>query len=233
MENNILEIKGLSKNYGKKEILRNLNLNLKAGKIVGLVGPNGSGKTTLIKTIVGLLRDYKGEILVKGNDIGPKSKAVISYLPDVQYVEGKTTGLSIAELYQDMYDDFDIKLLEDLFKKMKLDGQMPISSMSKGMKEKFQLALCLSRKADIYILDEPIAGVDPASRDSIMETIIESYTEDALLLISTHLIQDIESVLEEVIFLNEGEITLFENCDHLRDRTGMSVDALFREEFKW
>lgn len=230
---NILEIKDVNKNYGKNQVLKDVTLSLDSGKIIGLCGPNGSGKTTLIKIIVGLLRDFKGEVLVNGKKVGPESKAVISYLPDIDYLEGNITGHKIASLYQDMYADFDINLLEDLFLKMKLDGSMRVSEMSKGMREKFQLALCLSRKAHIYILDEPIAGVDPASRDSIIETIIETYTRDALLLISTHLIQDIESVLEEVIFLNEGLVTLHENCDVLREKNNMSIDALFREEFKW
>ena len=230
---NILEIKDVNKNYGKTQVLKDVTLNLDSGKIIGLCGPNGSGKTTLIKIIVGLLRDFKGEVLVNGKKVGPESKAVISYLPDIDYLEGNIRGHKISSLYQDMYADFDIHLLEDLFLKMKLDGSMMVSEMSKGMREKFQLALCLSRKAHIYILDEPIAGVDPASRDSIIETIIETYTQDALLLISTHLIQDIESVLEEVIFLNEGRVTLHENCDVLREKNNMSIDALFREEFKW
>ena len=230
---NILEIKDVNKNYGKNQVLKDVTLNLDSGKIIGLCGPNGSGKTTLIKIIVGLLRDFKGEVLVNGKKVGPESKAVISYLPDIDYLEGNITGHKISSLYQDMYADFDMNLLEDLFLKMKLDGAMMLSQMSKGMREKFQLALCLSRRADIYILDEPIAGVDPASRDSIIETIIETYTEDALLLISTHLIQDIEKVLEEVIFLNEGHVTVHDNCDVLREKNNMSIDEMFREEFKW
>lgn len=229
----LLEIKNVSKKYGKKEVLKDVTLSLDSGKIIGLCGPNGSGKTTLIKSIVGLLKDYKGEILIDGKTVGPETKAMVSYLPDIDSLSGNTTGHRISSLYADMYEDFDINLLEDLFLKMKLDGKMMVSQMSKGMREKFQLALCLSRKAHIYILDEPIAGVDPASRDSIIETIIETYIDDALLLISTHLIQDIEPVLEEVIFLNEGVVTLHDNCDVLREKHDKSIDALFREEFKW
>lgn len=229
----LLEIKNVSKKYGKKEVLKDITLSLDSGKIIGLCGPNGSGKTTLIKSIVGLLKDYKGEILIDGKPVGPETKAIVSYLPDIDSLSGNTTGHKISSLYADMYEDFDIHLLEDLFVKMKLDGKMMVSQMSKGMREKFQLALCLSRKAHIYILDEPIAGVDPASRDSIIETIIETYIDDALLLISTHLIQDIEPVLEEVIFLNEGVVTLHDNCDVLREQHDKSIDALFREEFKW
>ncbi|CAM3619362.1 ABC transporter ATP-binding protein [Erysipelothrix urinaevulpis] len=231
--NNILEIKNVNMHYGKKRVLTNINLELEPGKIVGLCGPNGAGKTTLIKIIVGLLKDFKGEVKINDKKIGAETKAVVSYLPDVEYLDSNMTAQKISSLYKDMYADFDMALLEDLFIKMKLDGRMPVGQMSKGMREKFQLALCLSRKADVYVLDEPIAGVDPASRDSIIETIIETYTKDALLLISTHLIQDIEPVLEEVIFLKEGSVVLHQNCDDLREERGMSVDGVFREEFKW
>ncbi|QIK69379.1 ABC transporter ATP-binding protein [Erysipelothrix sp. HDW6C] len=228
-----LSLRGLQKAYGNTPVINNVNLELTGGKIIGLCGPNGAGKTTLIKMIMGLLRDYHGDIKVLGDDIGPKSKARISYLPDVEYLDPRATGLSTAKLYQDMYADFDLHTLEDLFVKMKLDSSMPVSKMSKGMREKFQLALCLSRQADIYIFDEPIAGVDPASRDSIIDTILSNYTKDALLIISTHLIADIEPVLDEVVFLKDGAIYLHENCDDLREERGASVNDVFREVFKW
>ncbi|MDE8081616.1 ABC transporter ATP-binding protein [Erysipelothrix rhusiopathiae] len=230
---NGLVISHLNKHYGKNQVLKNINLNLDSGKIIGLCGPNGAGKTTLIKTIVGLLRDYHGDIQVCGYPVGSDSKALVSYLPDVEYLAPNLTGLKAARLYSDMYSDFDMGVLEDLFLKMKLDGSMPVSKMSKGMREKFQLALCLSRKARIYIFDEPIAGVDPASRDSIIETILSNYTQDALLIISTHLIQDIEGVLDEVVFIKDGAILMHENCDDLREARGQTIDEIFREEFKW
>ena len=233
MNNTILEIKDLNKHYGKREVIRGVNLSLTSGKIVGLCGPNGAGKTTIIKMIVGLLRDFKGEIRVNGDLVGSTSKAVISYQPDVEALNPSLTGKKAAVTYSEMYEDFDAGLLEDLFTKLKLESDLQIRKMSKGMREKFQLALTLSRKADIYIFDEPIAGVDPASRDSIMDTILSNYTQDALLIISTHLIQDIESVLDEVVFVNDGLITLHENCDDLREARNMSIDEIFREEFKW
>ncbi len=229
----IIQIKNLNKNYGKFPILRNVNLSLDKGKIIGLCGPNGAGKTTLIKILVGLLRDYTGEIAVGTHPIGNKTKALISYLPDLNYFEDGINGKRATALYTDMYPDFSEQIFVDLMEKMRLDYHLPLKKMSKGMREKFQLALCLSRQAEIYLIDEPIAGVDPASRDLIIETILRTYNEDALMVISTHLIQDIEPVLDEVIFLKEGEVSLHENCDDLRERTGQSVNEVFREEFKW
>ncbi|NMB17884.1 MAG: ABC transporter ATP-binding protein [Erysipelothrix sp.] len=231
--NNIIEIKHLNKNYGKYDILKDVNLNLDQGKIVGLCGPNGAGKTTLIKILSGLLRAYEGEVLVDGQPIGKNSKALISYLPDIHYFDDSITAKKADSLYKDMYADYDSQIFLELLEKMKLDYDQPLKKMSKGMKEKFQLALCLSRQAEIYLIDEPIAGVDPASRDLIIETILGTYHEDALIIISTHLIQDIEAVLDEVIFLKEGEVMLHENCDELRERTGQSVNEVFREVFRW
>lgn len=230
---NIIEIKHLNKNYGKYDILKDVNLNLDQGKIVGLCGPNGAGKTTLIKILSGLLRAYEGEVLVDGKPIGNNSKALISYLPDINYFDDSITAKKADSLYKDMYADYDSQIFLELLEKMKLDYDQPLKKMSKGMKEKFQLALCLSRQAEIYLIDEPIAGVDPASRDLIIETILGTYHEDALIIISTHLIQDIEAVLDEVIFLKEGEVMLHENCDELRERTGQSVNEVFREVFRW
>lgn len=230
---NIIEIKHLNKNYGKYDILKDVNLNLDQGKIVGLCGPNGAGKTTLIKILSGLLRAYEGEVLVDGKPIGNNSKALISYLPDINYFDDSITAKKADSLYKDMYADYDSQIFLELLEKMKLNYDQPLKKMSKGMKEKFQLALCLSRQAEIYLIDEPIAGVDPASRDLIIETILGTYHEDALIIISTHLIQDIEAVLDEVIFLKEGEVMLHENCDELRERTGQSVNEVFREVFRW
>ncbi len=229
----LIEIKNLNKSYGKFKVLNNVDLSLEGGKIVGLCGPNGAGKTTLIKILTGLLRDYDGEVLIENNGVGAKSKALISYLPDINYFNDNTTGEAAKSLYIDMYHDFDPIIFDKLMNEMRLDSKLALKKMSKGMKEKFQLALCLSRQADIYLLDEPIAGVDPASRDLIIETILGNYSEGALMVISTHLISDIEAVLDEVIFINNGEVTLHENCDVLRERTGLSVNELFRKEFKW
>ena len=233
MEKSYLRIQNVTKHYGSFPVLRNVNLELSGGKILGLCGPNGAGKTTLIKTIVGLLRDYEGSISVMGNPVGAESKASISYLPDVEYINGNLNGIKAANIYRDLYKDFDENILMELFDKLNLEPTMFVSKMSKGMREKFQLALCLSRRADIYIFDEPIAGVDPASRDSIIDTILSNYTKDALLIISTHLIADIEPVLDEVVFLKDGEVYLHENCDDLREQYNASVNDVFREVFKW
>lgn len=231
--NNIIEIHGLSKDYGKFTVLDNINLELTSGKIVGLCGPNGAGKTTMIKILTGLLRTYKGDVKIGGNDIGEKSKALVSYLPDINYFNDNMTGEGARKLYKDMYYDFDERVFFKLFEDMKLDLNQPLKKMSKGMKEKFQLALCLSRQAEVYLLDEPIAGVDPASRDLIIDTILTNYSKDALMVISTHLIQDIENVLDEVIFINDGKILLHKDCDELREERGMTVNEIFREEFRW
>lgn len=229
----IIEIHNLTKGYGKHEVLKNVNLELSPGKIVGLCGPNGAGKTTLIKILVGLLRNYKGSVEIGGQQVGHHSKSLISYLPDLQYFTSDFTGKKAIRLYRDMYFDFDENVLISLFEKMHLDLNMPLKKMSKGMKDKFQLALCLSRQAAIYLLDEPIAGVDPASRDLIIETILGNYSKDALVIISTHLIQDIESVLDEVVFINNGEVILHRNCDDLREEKQMTINEIFREEFRW
>lgn len=233
MNSNFLEIKNLQKSYGNFPVLKDINLSLDKGKIIGLCGENGAGKTTIIKTIVGLLKDYKGEIYVGGELVGPKTKALISYQPDRLTLPKSLTGVKASALYSDFYEDFDPLALEDLFIKLKLDGNMPISKMSKGMVEKFQLALTLSRKAEVYIFDEPIAGVDPASRDSILETILGTYAQNSLLIISTHLIQDIEKVLDEVIFIKGGGVYLHRNCDELREEENKTIDELFREVYKW
>lgn len=229
----LVKIEHLNKKYGQYHVLNDLDLSLDSGKIVGLCGPNGAGKTTLIKILTGLLRDYDGNVTIDGQGIGVHSKTLISYLPDINYFEDSMSGKRAQKLYLDMYQDFNEAKFLELMDKMKLDLTKPLKKMSKGMKEKFQLALCLSRDAQIYILDEPIAGVDPASRDLIIETILTNYNSDALMIMSTHIIADIENILDEVIFINEGKITLHENCDDLRERTGLSVNELFREEFKW
>ncbi len=231
--NNIIEINNLYKKYGNYPVVRNVNLSLEKGKIIGLCGENGAGKTTIIKMIVGLLKDFDGSILIDGKEVGTDSKTIISYQPDRLILQKNLTGKLASKLYQDMYSNFDPMRLEELFVKMKLNGDTPISKMSKGMVEKFQLALTLARRADVYIFDEPIAGVDPASRDSILETILNNYAQDSLLIISTHLIQDIENILDEVIFIKAGEVILHQNCDELREERGKSVDEVFREVFKW
>jgi len=228
----MISIQGLKKNYGKKQALLNVNLELQPGKIIGLCGPNGSGKTTLIKILNGLLNDYQGNIRIDSRELGAYSKSLISYLPDQTYLAGWMTGEKAIVLFKDMYHDFDESRMRELLLKLKLDSKQTIKTMSKGMKEKFQLALVMSRKASIYILDEPIGGVDPAARELILTTILENYNPNSILLISTHLISDIESIFDTVIFLKEGEVMLHEDVETLRSKHGKSVDELFREVFK-
>lgn len=228
----MIQTRNLSKSYKNKLALDSVDLDLVSGRIVGLCGPNGSGKTTLIKVIMGLLRDYTGEIKIGEYHIGPESLALCSYLPDKTYFEKEMTGQQAINVFKDMYEDFDEQKMIQLMRDFEVSPQQSFKEMSKGMQEKFQLALVLSRDAQIYLLDEPIGGVDPASREKILSTILSNYAQDALLIISTHLIADIESILDEVIFLKEGRVLLHENCDVLRDTHSISVDAYFREVFR-
>jgi len=228
----MIEIQGLSKYYGKSRALSNVTLSLQPGHIIGLCGPNGSGKTTLIKVLNGLLNDYQGDVRIDGHEVGAHSKSLISYLPDQTYLAGWMNGEHAIKLFKDMYQDFDEARMRELLEKLKLNPKQPMKTMSKGMKEKFQLALVMSRKAMIYILDEPIGGVDPAARELILNTILENYNPNSILLISTHLISDIETIFDSVIFLKEGEVMLHDEVDNLRTTHGKSVDELFREVFK-
>ena len=228
----LIQIKNLHKSYGKKQVLKNISLELESGKIIGLLGPNGSGKTTLIKILNGLLKDYQGEILIDHQSIGVHSKSIISYLPDEPYFENWMTTSDALRLFQDMYEDFDLNKALMLMERMNIEKKVRIKKLSKGMQEKFQLALVMSRKAKIYILDEPIGGVDPAARDFILDVILNNYAEDAIVLMSTHLIADIEKVFDEVIFLKDGEVILHEDSEVLRSQRQASIDHIFREEFK-
>lgn len=228
----MIEIKHVSKSYDKTQALINVNLTLQPGRIVGLLGPNGSGKTTIIKILNGLLRDYEGEVLIDGMPIGAHSKGLISYLPDVNYFANWTNGEMAVKLFKDMYEDFDEPRFRELMDKLKLDTKQSLKTMSKGMKERFQLALVMSRRAKIYILDEPIGGVDPAARELILNTILDNYAPDSLVLISTHLIADIENIFDTVIFLKEGEVVLYDEAEKVREKEGKSIDELFREVFR-
>lgn len=228
----LLECKNLSKNYGKTRAISDLNLTLEGGHIIGLLGPNGSGKTTLIKMITGLLVPSAGEIFVNGNPIGIESKKVISYLPDHTYLNDWMKVRNIIDYFADFYEDFDTLRAYDMLAKLKIDPSDKLKTMSKGTKEKVQLILVMSRRADLYILDEPIAGVDPAARDYILETILSNFDEHASILISTHLISDVENILDEIIFLQNGTIRLQSSVDDIRMKEQKSVDALFREVFK-
>ena len=229
---NLLEIQGLHKTYGKKTALNDINLSIEPGHIIGLLGPNGSGKTTLIKIICGLLQPTGGSVLVDGNPVGPESKAIVSYLPDKTYLDESMTVGSAIDMFKYFYDDFDEKRAEEMLSSLNIDPKSKLKILSKGNKEKVQLKLVMSRRAKLYILDEPIAGVDPAARDYILRTIISNFEPSASLIIATHLISDVEPVLDEAIFLQNGSIKLFKSIDDIRAENGKSVDALFREVYR-
>ena len=228
----LLECKQLNKQFDDKPILKNINLKIPRGKIIGLLGKNGTGKSTLIKLINDLLTPTSGEILIKGQKIGVETKKVISYLPERTYLNKQMKVSEVISYFEDFYDNFDSKKAKRLLEDLDLDINQKLSKMSKGMQEKVQLVLVMSRNADLYVLDEPLGGVDPATRDYILDSIISNYSEKATVIISTHLISDIEKVLDEVIFIKDGNIVLHESVDEIREREGKSVDELFREVFK-
>lgn len=228
----LVEIKNVSKSFGKIKALDNVTLSLEKGNIVGLLGPNGSGKTTLIKTANGLLRPDEGEILIDGVAPGKESKAVTSYLPDRTALPEKMTATQLIKLYEDFFEDFNGVVAEKMMSELGIDMNQKYKELSKGTKEKVQLILAMSRDAKVYWLDEPIGGVDPATRDYIIRTIITNYNEDAIVVISTHLIADVESILDDVVFIKEGQVVLHEQADTIREQNGKSVDGVFREVFK-
>lgn len=228
----LLICKNVNKNYGNKKVLKNINFSIPRGKIIGLLGKNGTGKTTLIKLINDLLTLDSGEILIDGKKVGVESKKIISYLPERTYLDKSMTVNEVIDMFSEFYDNFDAKKARKLLKDLKLDVNSKLSKMSKGMQEKVQLVLVMSRKALLYILDEPLGGVDPATRDYILDTILTNFNEGASIIISTHLIADIERILDEVIFIDDGKIVLIENADKLREKEGASIDEIFRRKFK-
>ncbi len=228
----ILECSNLCKNYGRTAALKNVNLKLQRGHIVGLLGPNGSGKTTLIKIANQLLTPSSGAVYVNGIPLGIEAKKAISYLPDCTCLPEWMKVEEIVQLYKDFYEDFSKETAFAMLQNLHIDSQARLKTLSKGNQEKVQLILVMSRRADLYLLDEPMGGVDPATRDYILNTIIANYNEKSTVVISTHLIADVEKVLDEVLFIKDGEIVLRDSVDNIRDRQGMSIDALFREVFK-
>jgi ABC-2 type transport system ATP-binding protein len=228
----MIQLKNLSKRYGSTVALNKINLTLEKGKIIGLCGPNGAGKTTLIKILNGLIADYEGEVSLLKQPVSQLTKARVAYLPDVNFLDPKSTAAQAKVLFCDMFDDFDENKFNQLIERLNINPKQRFSTLSKGMKEKLQLALIMSRKADIYILDEPIGGVDPAARDLILNTILDNYNPEALVLLSTHLIGDIEHIFDQVIFLKEGHVEVFEDTESLRTQYGVSIDQHFREVFK-
>lgn len=231
LANNIVEINNLTKRYGNKTALNKLNLNIQNGKIIGILGPNGSGKTTLIKILAGILRQTKGEVIIDGYSPGIYTKSIVSYLPDRNFLYNWMNIQDAIDMFKDFYTDFDEGKADELLKFMKLDRDMKVDGLSKGMKEKLNLTLVLSRKARLYILDEPIAGVDPVARDQILDAIINNYEENSTMLITTHLVRDMEKMFDEVAFISEGEIILEGNADKLREEKSMQIDDLYKEIF--
>ena len=229
---NILECRNLSKIYKNAIALSNVNLQIKKGRIVGRLGPNGSGKTTLIKLANGLLTPTMGDLLIDGMPIGVETKKIVSYLPDHNFLTQWMSVNQMIDYFADFYSDFSRDRADRMLENLGIDRTKKIKTLSKGTQEKVALILVMSREAELYMLDEPIAGVDPATRDYILRTIITNYNEDATIIISTHLISDIEQILSDVIFINHGEVALCDTVDNIRQREGKSVDELFREVFR-
>ena len=228
----LLKVENLSKSYGKKEILKNINFTIKEGRIVGLLGKNGVGKTTIIKLINDLLTKDTGTITINNQEIGIESKKQISYLPERTYLDKTMKVKQVIKFFEEFYEDFDSEKAHKLLKDLNLDENEKIAKMSKGMQEKVQLVLVMSRKAKLYILDEPLGGVDPATRDYILDTILTNFNDNASIIISTHLISDIERILDDVIFVDKGKIILAEEADKLREKENTSIYEIFRRMFK-
>ncbi|MGM9554686.1 MAG: ABC transporter ATP-binding protein [Faecousia sp.] len=230
--NELVVCSGIAKSYDAVKALDGVNLQLPAGRIIGLLGPNGSGKTTLIKILTGLLCPTEGTVRIDGKEIGPETKAIVSYLPDKMYYAGWMKTKDLMDLFADFYADFRRDRAEAMCQALGIGLNAKIKNMSKGTKEKLQLILVMSRNAKLYLLDEPIAGVDPAAREFILRTILTNYSPESTVLISTHLIADVEPVLDEVIFLKEGRIVRYDSVDNIRSSEGKSVDEVFREIFR-
>ena len=228
----ILECRGLSKRFGTVQALDNVSLTVEPGRVIGLLGPNGSGKTTLLKLANGLLTPTQGEILINGQTPGSESRSIVSYLPDKPYLAEWMKVRELLDFFEDFYTDFDRDRAMEMLLRLNIDENSRIKEMSKGTREKTQLILVMSRKAGLYLLDEPIGGVDPATRDYILDTIIRNYNPEAAVIISTHLIADVEQVLDDVLFINSGKVVLQSSVDQIREEHGMSVDQYFREVFR-
>ncbi|NLW88979.1 MAG: ABC transporter ATP-binding protein [Clostridiaceae bacterium] len=227
----MISIKNLNKNYGSTVVLKDMNLELGSGRIVGLVGPNGSGKTTLLKILAGLTSDYTGKVLIEGSEPGVDTCAIVSFLPEKTYLSDWMRSVDAIDYFNDFYADFDRLKANEMLTQLRLNPKQKIKTMSKGMQEKLQLTLVMARNAKVYLLDEPIAGVDPATRSLIMDALLKQYCEDSLMVFATHLISDVERIFDQVIFLGFGEIKINEEVDRIREKYGKSVDEVFREVF--
>lgn len=232
-DRNILECRSLSKRYGGGRIaLEDVSFSVPAGHIVGLLGPNGSGKTTFMKIANGLLVPSGGEVLIDGNRPGPETKEIVSYLPDAHYLPDWMKVRELVRMFEDFYQDFDREKAEDMIANLNIDPEQNLKTLSKGTREKVQLILAMSRRAAVYMLDEPIGGIDPAAREYVLNTIIGNYNEEGAVLISTHLISDIEQILDDVIFIRDGHMIMQKSVDEIREQEGKSVDEYFREVFR-
>lgn len=227
----ILEYRSVSKSFGEKQVLKDVNLKIKSNRIVGLLGKNGSGKSTLFKLANDLLTTSSGEVLIDGKPVSVETKKIVSYLPERTYFNQSLKISDTIKFFETFYEDFNTEKAESLLLDLQLDKDMRLSKMSKGMKEKLQLVLVMSRRAKLYILDEPLGGVDPASRDYILQTILKNFDKDATLFISTHMIADIERILDEVVFIDEGKVVLHENAEKLKEKENASIDEIFRRMF--
>ena len=227
----IVQISGLNKSYGYKQIIKDMNLNLEGGKIIGLLGPNGSGKSTLIKILGGVLKPDSGNVTIDGKQIGIDTKRIVSYLPERTYLSPSMKVREAIGMFADFYEDFRTERAEEMLNRLNINLNDTIKSLSKGTREKVQLVLVMSRDALVYLLDEPMGGVDPAAREYILKTILSNYNENACVIISTHLISDVEKVLDQVLFIQNGNVILNSTVDEIRDEKKESVDALFREVF--
>ncbi|AWI05256.1 ABC transporter ATP-binding protein [Clostridium drakei] len=232
MEDFILKANNIEKSYFNKKALSGINMEVKKGRIIGLLGPNGSGKTTFLKIAAGILRQSSGEIFIDGHKPGVYTKAIVSYLPDKDYLFKWMKIKDAIEFFNSFYKDFDKDKAEELLKFMNLDENSKITSLSKGMSEKLYLTLTLSRKAKLYILDEPLGGVDPTTREKILDAILDNYSEESSMIITTHLVNDIERLFDDVAFISKGEIVLSGNAEEFRNEKGISIDELYREVFK-
>ena len=227
----IVQISGLNKSYGYKQIIKDMNLNLEGGKIIGLLGPNGSGKSTLIKILGGVLKPDSGNVTIDGKQIGIDTKRIVSYLPERTYLSPSMKVREAISMFADFYEDFRTERAEEMLNRLNINLNDTIKSLSKGTREKVQLVLVMSRDALVYLLDEPMGGVDPAAREYILKTILSNYNENACVIISTHLISDVEKVLDQVLFIQNGNVILNSTVDEIRNEKKESVDALFREVF--
>lgn len=230
--NALLQCENICKSFSGRPVLLGANLTLERGRIIGLLGPNGSGKSTLIKLINGLLKPDTGRILINGMEIGPETKKLVSYLPERTYLSDGMRVREIVAFFGDFYEDFDASAAKEMLRRLQIEENARLKTLSKGTKEKVQLILVMSRRAQLYILDEPIGGVDPAARDYILDTILQNYGENSSILISTHLISEIERVLDDVIFMTGGGVSAPVSAEELRQENGMSVDAYFRQIYR-